>query len=377
MRFSEVIGHKHLKTDLIDMIDSGRVPHAQLFLGPPGCGKLALAIAFAQYLLCEGDKPAPDACGKCSACQKAQKYIHPDLHFSFPFVGAKLTSNNYLAEWRLALTENPYLSVNQWLQSIGAENKQGNINKDECQNIIRKLSLKAFESNVKILIMWLPEYLGKEGNRLLKLIEEPPENTFFILVAENQELILNTILSRCQIVKINQLNDINIVEGIMERESMSNEQAQSIAQLANGNFNEAIQLLDKKENNNSKLFLEWMRICYKGNATEMVPWVEQFAAIGRENQKHFLNYALHFMREFMLLKMTGNQHLRLQEQERKTANNLTKVIDLDQIREITKLFDECYYYVERNANPKVLFLDTSIELNKILKTKSLATIKNN
>ncbi len=369
MLFSEVIGHKDLKQELIEMVNAKRVPHAQLFLGAPGCGKLAVAIAFAQYLLCEGDKKE-DACGSCASCSKAQKFIHPDLHFSFPFIGSKNTSNNFLEEWRQSLTDNPYMDINQWLQSIGAENKQGNINREECLNIIRKLSLKSFESEFKVLIIWLPEYLKKEGNRLLKLIEEPPENTFFILVAENQELILNTILSRCQIVKINQLKDEDIVEGIMKREDMALDQAKSIAHLASGNFNEAIQLLDKKENDNAKLFLEWMRICYKGNGVEMVKWVETFATIGRENQKHFLKYALHFLREYMLVKLTGNQNLRLQDQELKTAINLTKVIELDQIGEISKLFDDCYYHVERNANPKVLFLDASISLNSILKIKS-------
>lgn len=374
MLFKEVIGHKGLKKQLIEMVKSGRVPHAQLFLGPPGCGKLALAIAFAQYLLCEGDK-SEDACNVCSSCSKAQKFIHPDLHFSFPFIGAKNTSNNFLVEWRKALVDNPYMDINQWLQLIGAENKQGNINKEECLNIIRKLSLKPFESEFKVLVMWLPEYLGKEGNRLLKLIEEPPENTFFILIAENQELILNTILSRCQSLKINQLSDEDIVEGVMKRDVLNLKQAKSIAHLSNGNFNEALQLLDNKENDNAQLFLEWMRVCYKGNGVEMVSWVEKFATIGRENQKHFLRYALHFLREYMLVKLTGNQNLRLQDQELKTALNLTKVIELDQIQDLSKLFDNCFYYVERNANPKVLFLDASIELNSILKTKSKSQIQ--
>jgi len=368
MHFSEVIGHANLKQELVEMINTKRVPHAQLFLGPAGCGKLALAVAFAQYVLCEGDKK-DEACGACNSCSKAQKLIHPDLHFSFPFIGSKNTSNNFLEEWRLALKQNPYMNANQWLQSIGAENKQGNINKDECLNIIRKLSLKSFESEYKVLVMWLPEYLGKEGNRLLKLIEEPPENTLFILVAENQELILNTILSRCQIVKISQLNDEDIVQGIMKRENLNLEQAKSVAHLASGNFNEALQFVQNKENDNAKLFLDWMRICYKGQGTEMVPWVEKFAGAGRENQKHFLRYALHFLREYMLVKLTGNENLRLQDQELKTALNLTKVIELDQIQEISKLFDDCYYHVERNANPKVLFLDASIKLNRILKTK--------
>ncbi len=370
MQFKEIIGQNSVKTQLIQSADSGRIPHAQLFLGPAGSGKLALAIAFAQYVMCE-NKTDGDACGQCNSCTKAGKFIHPDIHFSFPFIGAKNTSNNFLEDWRKAIGENPYLDINQWLQFIGAENKQGNINKEECINILRKLSLKSFESTYKILVMWLPEYLGKEGNRLLKLIEEPPENTLFILVAENQELILNTILSRCQIVKINQLSDEEVIEGMILKFEIEAEKAKSIAHLANGNFNEALKIIENQENDNSKLFLEWMRKCYKGNGVELVAWVEKFAAIGRENQKQFLRYALHFMREYLVVKMTGNENVRLQADELKTAINLTKVIGFEQIQKITKLLDDCFYYIERNANPKVLLLDASINMNKILKTKVL------
>ena len=370
MQFKNIIGQHSVKTQLRNAADSGRIPHAQLFLGPEGSGKLALAIAFAQYVLCE-NRTTEEACGTCSSCTKAQKLIHPDIHYSFPFIGSKNTSNNFLEDWRKAITENPYLDINQWLQLIGAENRQGNINKEECLNIIRKLSLKSFESNYKVLIMWLPEYLKKEGNRLLKLIEEPPENTLFILVAENQELILNTILSRCQIVKINQLSDEEVMEGLTLKFNLEKEKACSVAHLSNGNFNEALKIIEHQENDNSKLFLEWMRKCYKGNGVELVVWVEKFAAIGRENQKQFLRYALHFMREYLIVKMTGNEKVRLQTDELKTAINLTKVIGFDQIQRMTKLLDECFYYIERNANPKILLLDASISMNKILKTKEL------
>jgi DNA polymerase III subunit delta' len=370
MQFKEIIGQNSVKTQLIRSTNSDRIPHAQLFLGPTGSGKLALAMAFVQYVFCE-NKTENDACGKCNSCAKVEKLIHPDLHFSFPFIGSKNTSNNFLEDWRKAIAENPYMDINQWLQFIGAENKQGNINKDECLNIIRKLSLKSFEGDYKILIMWLPEYLGKEGNRLLKLIEEPPDNTLFILVAENQELILNTILSRCQIVKINQLSDEEVIDGLISKFEIEVEKAQSIAHLANGNFNEALKNIEHQENDNSKLFLEWMRKCYKGNGVELVAWVEKFAAIGRENQKHFLRYALHFLREYLIVKMTGNEKVRLQPEELKTAINLTKVIEFEQIQQMTKLLDDCFYYIERNANPKVLLLDASIKMNKILKNKVL------
>lgn len=350
------------------MASSDRLPHALLLLGPQGCGKKTVALALAQYILCE-DRSGGEACGKCHNCVKAGKNIHPDIHFSFPAIGANATSDQFINQWRSALDENPYFDVNDWLQRIGADNKQGNIPKEECVNIIRKLSLKTFEGNFKILIMWLPEYLGKEGNRLLKMIEEPPEKTIFILLAENQELILNTILSRCQIVQLNPLSDEAIVEGLVQRSITGKEAAEGIAHLADGNFNEALRLAADRENDNAALLLDWLRKCYKGNGIEMVQWAEAIAEIGRENQKQFLRYGLHFFREYLILLLTENEAVRLQPKELETARNLTKVISFDQVDSIVRLFTDCAYFVERNANPKVLFLDTSIKMHRIIKRK--------
>jgi DNA polymerase-3 subunit delta' len=373
MTFAEVIGQHKTKEDLSQMLRSDRLPHALLLLGTPGCGHLSLALAFAQYVLCE-DRSADDACGRCRHCLKASKLIHPDLHFSFPTVGTNVLSDHFLAEWRGAMSENPYLEINDWLQRIAAENKQGNINKEECLNIIKKLSLKTFESNYKVLIMWLPEYLGKEGNRLLKLIEEPPDNTVFILVAERQELILNTILSRCQLVQVPPLDDDSIVAGLMEREGLSEEKAKGIARLADGNFNEARTLTRQEENDQAQLLLDWLRRCYRGNGVEMVDWVENFAGIGRENQKHFLRYALHFLRELTLMKAMSGQagyetRVRLPAGELETARRLSGVVEIDQLELLTELLTETTYYVERNANPKILFLDVSIRMNQIFKRR--------
>ncbi|HFB99578.1 MAG TPA: hypothetical protein ENJ53_02125, partial [Phaeodactylibacter sp.] len=243
MQFHQVIGQEKTKQTLQSMVTSDRMSHALLFLGGEGSGKLALAFAFAQYVLCT-DKQDNDSCGKCSSCLKAAKWIHPDIHYSYPTVGSKMISTHFLPEWRKAMEENPYLNAHQWLQHLGAENKQGNITKDECVDIIKKLSLKIFEGSHKILIMWLPEYLRKEGNRLLKMIEEPPDNTLFILVAENQEMILNTILSRCQLVKVNQLSDEEVKEALIQRKNVSLEKAAATAHLAEGNYNEALNLLE-------------------------------------------------------------------------------------------------------------------------------------
>jgi len=366
MVFNDIIGQNRIKTFLLQLAQSERIPHALLFLGPTGSGNLALAVAFAQLIQCEDRANAP--CGECGACRKAAHFSHPDIHFSFPTVGANAVSTDFMKLWRTALSDNPYQDVNSWLQQIGAENKQGNITKEECNAIIRKLSLKAFEGRFKILVMWLPEYLGKEGNRLLKLIEEPPEQTIFLLAAENQDMILNTILSRCQLVKTDTLNDDEIMEGLQKKRSLDANRARQIAFLADGDFNTALQIADNPENDDARLLLDWLRKCWRGNGVELVKWTEEFAKLGRENQKQFLFYGLHFLREMMALIATGNQNLRLRPEELTTAQNMAKVLDFEKITQIITLFNDNVYYVERNANPKILFLDTSIQMNRILKS---------
>lgn len=370
MRYEDVIGLDKSKQDLRQMIRIDRLPHALLFLGPSGCGKLALAIALARELLC--DTPTDDGpCGRCHNCIKADKLVHPDLHFSFPVVGTNMTSDHYLNQWRTQILDNPYFDLNYWLQLIGAENKQGNINKEECLRIIQKLGLKTFESRRKVLVMWLPEFLGKEGNRLLKIIEEPPENTHFILVAENPDLILNTILSRCQLIKIPALTDEEVKMGLMQQANATETEAMRIALLAEGDFALARQIVHQQESDNAKLFVDWMRKCYLGNGVELVQWVESFATLGREKQKYFIQYALHFLREYLVLKMTGGQKVRLLDNELKTASNLTKVIEWEQAERLITLLNDSFYYIERNANPKILFLDVSINMHKILRKKVL------
>lgn len=366
MLFDDIIGQEPAKALFRQMVQSDRLPHALLFLAAPGSGGLSLALALAQFLLCE-NQDGSNACGQCSHCKKASKWIHPDLHFSFPTVGTNAISDHFLPQWREVLASNPYLEINDWLQHIGAENKQGNINKEECRSIIRKLSLKSFESPRKIMLIWLPEYLGNEGNRLLKLIEEPPEETTFILVAENQELILNTILSRCQLVKINALQDEEIAAGLEQQKGIPAEKARAIAQLVAGNFNDALKATEHEESDQALGFLDWMRRCYKGQPRELVEWVDGFAGLGRENQKHFLRYALHFWREFLVLKTLGPDQVRLREREKKTAQGMAKVIEIPQLEAIVALLDECTYHIERNAHPKLLFLDTSIQINHIIK----------
>lgn len=352
------------------MAAADRLPHANILLAPPGGGGLPAALAIASLLLCENrqgaEKDTP--CGSCRACRKTEKNVHPDLHFAFPTVGSKITSDPFLPQWRQAMSEAPYLEANDWLQRIGAENKQGNITRDSCANIIRKLSLKIFEGNYKIMLIWLPEYLGNEGNRLLKMIEEPPERTIFLLVSERLELILNTILSRCQLTKLSPPTAAEMAAGLTAKGTQP-AAAAAAARLADGNYNLAGSLADNEAMNHGPRFLTWMRVCFKGSAAELTAWTDEFSKIGRENQKHFLRYALHFWREFLLLSVTDNVdgNVRLPENELKSARKMLPIINHDQLADITNIISECTEYVERNANPKILFLDAGIRIHQTLR----------
>lgn len=361
-----VPGQQRVKDFLRRLALNERTPHALLFLGHTGSGNLALALEFARLLQCEA--PTENGpCERCKACVKTARMAHPDVHFSYPTVGSDVVSTDFIKEWRAAISENPFMDVNTWLTRLGAENKQGNINKNECNAIIKKLSLKAFEGRYKILLLWLPEYLGKEGNRLLKLIEEPPEGAIFLLAAENAELILPTILSRCQLIRTDTLSDDELTQALMDLRGLDDTRARAIAFLAAGDLNQALQLADHTENDDAAMLLEWLRCCWRGNGVELVKWTDQFATLGRENQKRFLQYGLHFLREMNLLTATGSTRLRLGEKELATAINMAKVLNIQKIDQISRFLSDNYYYIERNANPKILFLDTGVKINQIMK----------
>ena len=372
MRFADVIDHDATKRQLLRMVANDRLPHALLLVGPEGCGTLPLALSVARYLLCT-DRRADDACGECPGCLKSGKYIHPDLHFSFPTVGTNVRSDQYLPEWRQALTENPYLNVQQWLQRIGAENKQGNINKEECNAILKKISLKTFEGKHKILVLWMAEYLGKEGNRLLKLIEEPPPDTVFLFVAENAEQILNTILSRCQLVKLHALSDETVAATLEAKGYAKGNRARTLAFLAGGSYNEALTLLESGELNHSAAFVAWLRAVYRGSPVALVRWVEEFAkAHGRETQKQFLQYGLIFLREMLVLSVRGSEAARLPADELATAEKINQLVDFERLAQLSEWLSEAAYHIERNAHPKVLFLDLSIRAHRLLQRRKEA-----
>ncbi len=373
MQFKEIIGQDAVKQHLLQTVTENRVSHAQLFLSPQGSGALPLAIAYAQYINCT-EKITDDSCGTCASCRKYERLIHPDLHFSYPFFASKdvKIATDVLEEWRNMVLENSYFDLDIWRSKLNADNKQANINIAEAHDIIKKLSYKAFEAETKVLIMWLPEFLDREGNALLKIIEEPPANTLFILVAQNQEQILSTILSRTQIVKIPKLDDDTVKQYLMDKANLSENQAEEYSFLADGNLIEANALLNDEANNNAGYFSEWLRMGYGNRVPDMMAFTETAASWGRENQKNFLKYGINFLRECGLLLSGADALVKLPPQHFEVAKKLsTHVLNMAMIEALINEFEKAHYHIERNANPKILFLDVSLQLVKIIKFKTL------
>jgi len=392
MQFSSIIAQQPVKQQLAEMVQSNRLPHAMLFLSKEGSGALQLAIAFAQYVVCEkvrgqisGSGPSlfgdesitsgekrendKDSCGQCSGCKKTNQLVHPDIHFSYPVVtkkpGTPPISTDYITEWREFITNYPYGNVYDWLQFIGAENKQGNITANECNDIIKKLSLKSFESPYKILILWMPEYLEKEGNKLLKMIEEPPPNTLIILVAENESLILSTIASRCQLVRIPALEAKDIEQALIDRNSTEALKAKQVATTSDGNYREALQQLQHADEDWQSLLRDWLNAILKTGPTAQTKWVEEIGRLGREKQKQFLLYFNHLLEESIRYRVTGSQI----DSTDNFASRINKVADISQQQAIVEELDKAVYYIERNANAKMLFHALTIKLYHIIKNK--------
>lgn len=373
MQFKDIVGQEEIKRQLIQTVAENRVSHAQLFLSAEGTGALPLAIAYAQYINCL-NKTASDSCGSCSSCRKYERYIHPDLHFSYPFFASKdvKIAVDVLDEWRTMMLADPYVDMDIWRSQLHAENKQANINIAECHDIIKKLSYKAFEAETKVLIMWLPEYLEKEGNSLLKIIEEPPANTLFLLVANNQEHILSTLLSRTQIVKIPRLSYQTVENYLMGKHNLSDDQAAAYSFLADGNLIEAKSLAAQSHNDNAEIFAEWLRMGYGNRVPDLMAFVDQAASWGRENQKNFLKYGISFLRECSLILSDADSLVKLPARALDTAHKLSKhVLDLNMASAIITELEQAHYHIERNANPKILFLDVSLRLVRIIKFKTL------
>ncbi|MCX6208109.1 MAG: hypothetical protein NTZ59_01070 [Bacteroidetes bacterium] len=392
MNWNNVIGQQAVKQHLQDMVKHNRLSHALLFLGKEGSGALPLAIEFGKYVVCQ-PKAAPvveDLFGGMSAMpthnddeqnaaqQRAEQLIHPDLHFSFPVItkkaGEKPVSADYIKEFREFVKIYPYGNVYDWLQALGAENKQGNITAEECNDIIKKLSLKSYESDYKVLVLWMPEYLGKEGNKLLKLIEEPPPNTLFILVAESEENILPTILSRCQLVKVPQLLVEDVEQALIERCNVEAHTARQIASISEGNYREAQQLLQHNEEDWQGLLKNWLNCIVKRMLPEQLKWIDEMSKLGREKQKQFLRYFNHLLEQSIKIKVIGVENVMLPDSEKDFALRLNKIASVSQQETIVEELDKATYYIERNANGKMLFQALSIKLYHIIQNKILVEV---
>jgi DNA polymerase III subunit delta' len=368
-------------------------------LGKEGSGALSLAMAFAQYisLLPPENKNAVEASlfgepvevklpssadeadawmQKQPSFAKAHQMVHPDIHYSYPVVtkksGTPPVSTDYITEWREFIQQLPYGNIYDWLQFIDAENKQGNITAHECNDIIRKLNLKSFESGYKILLMWMPEYLGREGNKLLKLIEEPPAETLFILVAESESEILSTILSRCQLVKIPALEAVDIERSLLAKKACNAEQAKQIANASNGNYREAIHLLQHADEDFHGLLREWMNATLKNQPVAQVKLIEDIGRLGREKQKQFLRHFTHLLEQAVRMEVadTGLKEqlsAAMSSSEQDFVGRLNKAMSLEQKEAIAGELDKATYYIERNANAKILFHALTIKIFHIVK----------
>lgn len=366
MQFAEIIGQEAVKQKLRDSVQAGRIPHAQLFLGREGSGALPLALAYAQYVGCK-NRTETDSCGECPSCVKHQKFSHPDVRFSYPVIKKgteEAHATDFIREWMAALSENPYLSYLDWLGKMDAGNKQGNIPVSECRAIMSALSLKPFESDYKMLLLWLPEYLGNEGNVLLKIIEEPPQKTLFLLVAEQMDQILPTILSRTQLVRVPPIDGEDLQRALQERFSLDAARAETLSYVSDGNYRRALELLGEVDQPLLQPFRQWLLMCFSGNKALQNNWVADTAGEGREEIKALLGYGLHILRMCLVYPELGEK-ARLGEAEHEFVAKLSRQFTPARIEQSYRLFNDSMYQIERNAQAKLVLADLSNEMHKV------------
>jgi DNA polymerase-3 subunit delta' len=373
MLFKEIIGQERTKNQLIKTVKDSRIAHAQLFLGPEGSGKLALAIAYAQYINCE-NKGDNDACGTCPSCRKYKKLVHPDLHFMFPVKRASESdpdnSHDYLKKWRNTLLENPYINPRSWYQMLDLENKQGIIPAHESNRVISKLYFKSFEAEYKMMIVWLPERMNQSAaNKLLKLIEEPPPKTVFLMVSENPDLLLPTILSRTQKIQVPRIDDESMFSAISDHFGLETRKSQEVVRLANGNYLEALHFIQtqEEEKENFQRFVSLMRLCYSRKVVDVLEWVDQNASMGRENLKIFFHYASRMIRENFMLNLNMENIVYLTEEEKAFSDKFSSFINETNANRIYEQFNRAYRDIQMNAHIKTILLDLSIQLMKLLR----------
>lgn len=382
MLFSEILGQDHIKSHLTKSTDSGRIPHAQLFVGPEGCGTLPMAIAYARYILC-GNTGGENSDGNTACNLKFQNFSHPDLHFVFPVapnreVKSHPVSAHFMKPWREFITGTPYGSLFDWYKKIDIANKQGQIGVDEAQEIVKALSLKAYEGGYKVMIIWMADKMNiASANKLLKLLEEPPQKTVFLLITEDEDDILQTILSRCQVLHFAGLSEQVIADALVLNNAAEPAQAQKIAHQAQGNYNRAQHLLHKRDDEYpfEEWFVMWVRAAFraKGNAAaihDLISWSEQIAGIGREAQKQFLDFCIIMFRQALLLNYQAKELVYIEPTVAKfKLENFAPFVNGNNIHAIFKELSDAAYHIERNGNAKIILTDLSIKLTRLIHKK--------
>lgn len=365
MRFADVVGHETQKRQLVKAVNEGRIAHAQLFLAPEGAGALPLAMAYMQYVICT-QRSENDSCGECAACKKAAKLIHPDIHWIFPFVsdGGQDVCSNYMEEFRGAVLKEPYMSLNDWLAFSGKASKQPQINVATAQTVFHTLSMKPYEAPVQWMVIWYPELLQTAAaNKLLKIIEEPPKDTVFLLVSANDDRILPTILSRTQLVKLTKISDFEMLSALSREFGTVLEKGQEIVNIADGDFARARRLVRMEDEHGAHLmfFQEWMRACYSGTFHHVTRMADDFAKLSRDQQLAVLEYGLYLFRESLIFN-TGSELLRITEKENHWLSRFAPVLSGDKLIWIVNAMEKSLFHLTRNAYAKLEFTSLSLRI---------------
>ncbi len=377
MLYREIIGQPEVKRKLLHLVQGERVPHAMLLFGPAGTGKLALAVATAQYLSCL-DRHPEDACGSCTSCVKFARLVHPDLHFVVPVLKTGSVTKDpvtslFMEEWREVFLSNWYLSDNQWYEAIGAENKQGVINTEESQQLISRLGYKPYESDYRMVVIWLPEKMNQAAaNKLLKLVEEPPENTVILMASEDTGRILPTILSRTQLLHVPPLAPGMIREGLLDQGAEEGQLLEDAVRKSNGDYNMALRTLreDEQEQYYFELFTGLMRLCYKRDILRINDWVEQVSGIGRERQKQLIEHSLRLLRESFVLHQGEEALTYMSQREKEFAEKFSRFIHGDNIEGLVRSFSEAGNHIEANGNSRIVLMDMAIQVIRLLLQKA-------